>query len=421
MTLERLRRVAGFILGMLLLWSVATAGLNGWALLTNPLATVVVDRATDEIRARLDAALASMATPERMAGHLRDLLVAPRDWSRIDAVLEMAEAREIELPADLVTAIEQAHAEDYALSEITTACGRCLWDFDTCSLANVFLCRVPFELSPVGDVTSITREGVHIARGEEVDKIDLVLSTIGLGSIVIAPLVGGSSLSLKMGASLTKTAYRMGSLTAGVVGAGTRAANRAIDWTLLKQSRPGRFLDDLRKAVRPAEMRPITEFVGSVDAMRASIGARWTLFVRRKVDDPNDIKKVAAISKAGGRETAGALEMLGMKRLLRLAVRWSDEVHAVIRGVASAILAVILFPLALGKGFALRRLRRWARDAGKQRRRWRRLWRRKSPAATTAAVPERGDDANRVASPDAGGDDTADSPRGSANSLAEDR
>lgn len=406
----RLRWTARFVLGLLLLGAIATAGWNAWQLYSNPLVGITVERTTEEIEIQLDRLLASKATASAMAERLRGLLAAnPREWARIDAILELAAARGMTLPADVTAEIEAAYAEDYAIAAIAVACAKCLWDLDDCSFATVFICRVPIELTSVGDAVSVTRELTHMARGEEVDEIDLVLSTVGLGAVVIAPLVGGSSLSIKVGASLTKTAYRMGSLTAPVLAAGTVAARRAIDWDLLMKSRPGRLLDDLRTAVRPAELRPITDFLRSVDSVRGAIGARWTLFVLRKVDSPADVRKVAAVAEAGKGKTAGALEMLGMKRLLRLSLRWSDEIYALVQATVAAAVAIALLPLSLGKTYAIRRLRRWARgpDATRRRHSWK-PWRRPpraEPRPALGVTGKAGEEQDSVAPADAGGND----------------
>lgn len=365
------RRGAQVVLTFLLIGSMLIAGWNAWTLLSNPLVGLTVERTTDEIAARLDAALAREATPERMGERLDALLAAePTDWSRIEAVVEMADARGVALPPETMAAVEAARSEDLAPTRMAMACAACIWDFDACTFANVFYCRVPVELTSAGDLASVARESVHYAKGEEVDEINLLLSTVGLGAVVIAPVVGGSSLSLKVGASLTKTAYRMGALGAGVLADGARAARRAIDWDMLARSRPGLWLDDLGKAVRPKAFRPIADFFRHVETMRGAMGARWTLFVLRKADSPGDVRKMSAVAKAGKAKTPGALEMLGSKRLLRLAVRFSDEALELAATVLSAAFAVLMLPFALGKSLALRGLRRLTREPGVRRGAW---------------------------------------------------
>lgn len=366
-----LRRAARIVLATMMAASLAVAGWNAWQLATNPVVDMLVERTTSEIEAGLDALLASGASAEQMAARLDALVTeTPRDWARIDAVTGLAEARGVALPPETAAAVAAARAEDDAWASLATACAACLWDFDSCSFSNVFVCRVPVEMTVVGDLASVARESVNYARGEAVDAVDLLLSTVGIGAVVIAPLVGGTSLGLKVAASLTKTAYRMGALGAGVVAEAARAARRAIDWQLLARRRPGRLLDDLAKAVRPEALQPVADFLRHVDTTRDAIGARWTLFVLRKVDSPQDARRMAAVAKAGKAKTAGALEMLGLKRLLRIAVRWSDEVWQLATAAASALFSILMLALTLTKSVTLRGLRRLAQEPVGRRRRW---------------------------------------------------
>ena len=359
---DRVRWTARFVLGLLIIGSLASAGWNGWQILHNPLVRVTAERGVEEIRARLDTALLRSATPEKMAAHLSDLLDdTPRDWARIDAVADLAEVQGTVLPPSVATELKAARNVDHSALGLAKGCAGCLWDVSACSLSAVLICRAPIDVTPLGDLASILLQVTHMARSEPVDEIDLLLSTIGFGAVVLAPVVGGSSLSLKLGAGTAKLAYRMGSLTPPLIAEGRRLAAQAIDWNRIRASRPGRFLDDLPRAVRKGAMEPVVAFVRHVDDMRQVLGPRWTLFVLRKVDSEQDARRMVAVARAAERKTPGALEMLGKNRLLRLAVRWSDEVYAIVHAVASALLAAAMLLLSILKGRLLASLRRAAR------------------------------------------------------------
>jgi len=357
------RWVARFILGCIALGSLTISAWHLFQFWHDPLVRLTVERSVEEIRERLESELTRGATPEAMAARLRELLAEqPRDWSRIDAITELAEARQAPLPDDVVAEVEAARGEDHSALELTKACAVCAWDYDNCSLSNVFVCRVPLDLTPVGDIGSILRELWHMAAGQEVDQIDLVLSTFGVGAVVIAPVVGGTSLSLKLGAGAAKAAYRMGSLSGPIVAEGRRLGARAVDWDLLRHSRPGRFLDVLPRALRKDAAEPIVGFLRDVEEMRGAIGARQTRFVLRQVDSAEEARRMTAVAKAAKTKTAGSLEMLGKRRLLRLAARWSDEAYALLKAITGLLIALVMLFFSMLKAVLLRLLRRAARE-----------------------------------------------------------
>lgn len=360
------RLAARLVLTLLMLGSFAIAGRNAWLLARSPYVTWMVERSSVEIEARLDAVLATHATPEQIDARLRALLAAePREWARIEAVEELAEARAIVPTPEVAEALAAARAEDFAFTRLAVECAACTWDFEACTLTTLLSCRGPVELTPLGDLASVARELNHMARGEEVDDLDLALSTVGLGAVVIAPLVGGSSLSLKLGATLTRLAYRTGALSVGVIAEGRRVFARAIDWDLLARSSPGRLLDDLGRAVDPRAFAPVAEFLRHVDTVRASVGTRRALLMLRHLDDPKDARKLAAVTTAAGRKAPGALEMLGTKRFLRLALRLSDEAISLAIAGTSAFVTFVALLCALAKALGLRILRRLAREPGR--------------------------------------------------------
>jgi hypothetical protein len=366
---ERVRTAARVVLTCLLVLSLGLTGWRVYRLASDPLSSVVAERTGEAIEARLETLMAREATPEKIAARLSVLLAeTPRDWARIDALTELAEEREVVLPEAVVAALAAANAADRSFLDRAADCAVCMWDATRCDLVLVFACRAPIEVTPIGDAASVIREGLHYQRGEDVDEIDLTLSVVGLGAVAIAPLVGGSSLTLKLGAGLTRTAWRAGALAPRIVADGRRLAGRAVDWTKLADTTPLRFTDDLAGAVRPRAIRPIAEFAGSVGRMTKAVGPQRALVLLREAKNPAEVRRIAAVAEIGGRRTPGVVVLAGAGKVSKLAVRWSDEAYWLVTSLVSMVLCVVGLVLGTIKALLLRLLRRAARPARRRRR-----------------------------------------------------
>lgn len=358
----RARTLARITLACLLVLSLGLSGWRAYRFVSDPLASVFAESAADLIAARFETLLAREATPEKVAARLSDLLAAtPRDWARIDALTDLAAERAIELPAEVAAALDAADAEDRSYLDLAADCALCMWDASRCDLVLVFACRAPVELTPVGDAASVVRQGLRYARGEDVEAIDLTLSAVGLGAVAIAPLVGGSSLTLKAGAGLTRTAYRMGALAPRIVADGRPLAARAVDWRKLADTTPLRFTSDLKRAMRPRAIRPIAAFADSVGRTVKAVGPRRTIFLLREAETPTDVRRLAAVAEVGRKKTPGAIVLVGAKKVSRLALRWSDEFLWLAGSVLGMALSIVLLVLTTTKALLLRALRRAAR------------------------------------------------------------
>ena len=53
----------------------------------------------------------------------------------------------------------------------------------------------------IGDVKVLVEAGADVAARTPVDQIDVALASIGIAGTVLTPVTGGTSLSLKAGAT----------------------------------------------------------------------------------------------------------------------------------------------------------------------------------------------------------------------------
>ena len=76
-----------------------------------------------------------------------------------------------------------------------------------------FAGAIASDLTVVGDVRDIGREGAKLVSGEEYSELILGLSVVGVAATAATVATGGGALPVKIGVSLMKVAKRTGTLT----------------------------------------------------------------------------------------------------------------------------------------------------------------------------------------------------------------
>lgn len=328
-------------------------------LLRDPLLLAMVSRSADEIRAATDRAMAAEATPDRIADRLRHLLAeTPRNWVAIDAVSGVAEEHKITLPPDLIAARDADRAADTSFLANLGGCALCAVDAAQCHLSAQLLCQVPIVATPVGDVVGVASEGTNYLLGRPVDNLNLGLSAIGLGATALTLASGGSSLTLKAGASLAKLAHRMGILTPRLAQLGLDAGHDAIEWAA-RAAKKGHV--DPADLLRAPALAPVIEVARDTGRIGAVLPPTQTLQLLSYVDDAQDARHLADAAEALGPKTVGRLEMLGKSRFLRLTLRFSHFALGMVASLLGLMLSVGMMLAHALHHAAFRALRQAAR------------------------------------------------------------
>jgi hypothetical protein len=319
-----------------LLWIGAGIAVFIWALATSPFTHPFAERSLAEIRLAVDRSIARDVTPEWLRPRLADA-VADDDPDRVTLLLDLADSRALSLPAD-----ERARAEaliaahDGTLATVAD-CGSCAVDIASCrSVALISACALPFELSPLGDVTALGRAGTNWITGSEVDEIEAGLAAIGLTATAATLASGGTSLTVKYGATVLRLARRLGALPPGMARA-IRAAAVAGDGGAA-----------------------LGRIAGDIGRLRDATSTAETLTLLRLADTPGDLTRLARIAEAAGPDTRRAVEVMGKARTLRVASRLSDAVLGVL-GLAAWLAAQAAALLGSLLGWVVRPLTRPAR------------------------------------------------------------
>jgi hypothetical protein len=309
----------------------ATGGALFWALQGNPLAAPFLERTGRDLALSLDRAVMRRATAEWVEAELA-AAVAAEDAERAAMLLSLAE--------------EHGHAVDRAAAERLLAsgegwlegaasCAACMSDPARCpSAAMLGACAVPFELSPLGDVNALRRAGVAWWGGEVVDELEAGLALLGIGATGAALVTGGSSLGVKAGASLLRTARRMGTLTPGLAA----TLRVPVAWDRVPGLLVGtERLDDVADLTR---LRALAGIAADLERVRAATSTGEALRLLRHVEGPADARLLARTAEAVGPRTSRTLEVLGRGRTLRASLRLTRAAAG-----AMALLALTLAQL----------------------------------------------------------------------------
>ncbi|MEL6582584.1 MAG: hypothetical protein AAFQ36_02015 [Pseudomonadota bacterium] len=290
-----------------------------------------VERGLGKFADRLEVELSRVATPAWTDTRVRQLLTeSPRDWAKIEMlVVERAVSEELR------TQLAEARAQDFSLVARTGRCAACLWDAATCSVTNLLMCRLPLDITPVGDVAALARGGVAVSTGQDVDELDVAIGAAGLSATLLIPFTGGASAPVKAGTSVLRTA---------------KAA--------------GRVTPELTRVLRTADPSVFRPLAASLGDLRAEVGLAETVRLLRHVGSVDDAALVARTSRALGPRTVLAFEALGKSRIARLGLRLSDDAISVVAGVGGAVLALVSLITGAAQGSALSAVRRLLRSRG---------------------------------------------------------
>lgn len=335
---------------------VVSSGVSLWVLsgaLRDPLFAPVVNRVGAELDLAYARALRGQG-PVLIDRIEAGLGQSPRDWVVLDGLAELAAEQDVVVPPDLAARFEALRAEDHGWMALGAGCASCAWDLRSCDLSAVLACGVAVNLTVVGDVVALTREGGNYLAGSPVDQVDVAISFVGLAATGLVLVSGGTSLSVKAGSALLRVAHRTGRLAPGVLRVFRRAFAQGIDWARLPAVRGA---DDLAALARPGVLRPAVALAEDMGRMSARLGTGPALHVLGRMDDPAQVARAARAADSLGPRTVGALEVLGKNRFLRLTLRAADEVVAVLAGAFAALtsLAGLLGPALARVGRVLLR------------------------------------------------------------------
>ena len=313
------------------LTTAATLVASTWTIAQSPFATPYRERTAAELSVALDRALHQSLTPAIVEAKIADALGAG-GADEAAAILRLADARGVAVTEDTRRAVQSAEEAASGWS----ACLACALTAEACpDLTRVAACNLPLELTPVGDVKAIMRALTAYVLGDDIDKIDLSLGVVGLGSTVAILATGGSSATVKAGATALRLARKTGTISAGLLGELTTLARAS-----LRLDRAG---DVLRGAARPADLLDgvaatrLASAASDMGRLTAALPAGDAFALLKHAESTGDLARIARVAETAGTEARGSFAILGATRALRLTHRLAE-----LSLIALALLAAVL-------------------------------------------------------------------------------
>ncbi|MFT6451665.1 MAG: hypothetical protein ACJA06_001150 [Halocynthiibacter sp.] len=313
-----------------------------WVWMQNPFAAPLIARSEAGAQAILTKAIARRVTPDWAILRLEAALAAG-DYDEMQLILDIALDHGIALPRELLERMAEFAAKAEGPLAAAADCATCAYDISTCErIAQMASCALPIEMTPLGDMNALRRAGFAYATGGEVDRLDAGLALVGLGATGLAVFTGGSTLSIKVGASLLRSGRRMGALSASFTALLFRKADDIeIKWSQLPNYALGRA--DLKDVADPAKLADLGHLAGDMGAIRTATSTGEALVLMRYVDTAADARAMAKLASVQGSKTRATMRVLGKSRAFRALVRLSD----LALGALALLMALFLQFLAL--------------------------------------------------------------------------
>jgi hypothetical protein len=327
-----------------------------WIASTNPFVRPLVSATSDEVVRSLNVAMQGTVTRDWFDRELA-LAVQAEDLDRVEIVTKSALRQGIVPTEEQARAIEALREAETGLLVQARDCAICIADITNCpSMRHLAFCAIPFELTPAGDINALRRAALDYVGGNEVNRLELSLALVGLGATGLALASGGTSLSIKAGATVLRLGRKLGTLSPVFLMRLGEMADIPVNVSalpgLIRGSRP---LDDVTDTAQLAALGAVAADLGRI-AGRTSLAD--TVVLLRHVETPGDAARLARLAETTGPETRRIVEVIGPGRAIRATLRISDEVI----GAAVALwVAAGQLILSLGSMMVRPLLRRMAR------------------------------------------------------------
>ncbi|MCV6593949.1 MAG: hypothetical protein OIF48_13415 [Silicimonas sp.] len=333
---------------------------NGVVLAGSPFAAPYRDRTEAELSVALDRALRREMSPELIAARINEALDAG-EVDEASALLRLADGRGVAVSVEMRATVLRAEEK----AEGWSACLACAISAEDCrDLTRVATCNLPLELTPVGDVKAITRALTDYLAGSEIDRVDLALGVVGLSATLAILVSGGSSATVKLGATTLRVARKTGAISARLMGEITTLASSALRLDRAGDvARGAAPLSDLIDAARAAKL---TALAGDMGRIADALPPGEALAMLRLADSAPELTRIARVAETAGAETRGTFAVLGKSRVMRVAQRLTEAALlalTLLAALAAQLLTLILWLIRRALAGQSRRPRpRYAKD-----------------------------------------------------------
>lgn len=316
--------------------------------------------AADDPGTLAEIRLERAATPQRLAAGL-DAALAAEDEDLALSFLALADARGLPVDPDRrlrVEALAQGRVERAARDFATGAVS------GEAEGAAGLAGSLAADVTGLGDIRDLLREGTRYARAEPYDPLLLGMALVGL-PLTVATWTAGAGAGPRAGMTVLKVARRGGRLSPALAASLGRTLRAGLDREAVARAVAASSRLDLigaraaaGLAIRPGTVARLTTLAGDAVVLGRRTGQRGVLQVLGLARDPTDVARAVRLSERLGPRTRAALALLG-RGALALATGLAALANALLAGLAWCVgLALFCRRLGLLLGRAL-----WRRPA----------------------------------------------------------
>jgi hypothetical protein len=293
--------------------------------------------------------------------------LANHDAGLAQSFVDLASAKAIALPDDLLARVNAANAEASSASHFARrfAVGLVTGNADD---AGSLSGTVAGDLFVFGDIRDVVREGKHMIMGENTDRLVLGLATAGLAVTAATYVSVGGVAPVRAGLTFVKDARKVGRLGEGLTEWAGRSARDMVDAPMLEQAvassattSPVHTVSAIRAAFNAEKAGALVRMAKDVGRVGERAGARGALDTLKIAEGPEDVARAARLAEKSGGKTRALIKLLGRGALLLAAGAFDLSLW-----VFGAIFALVSFLVSI-KATTERLTQSWI-DHGKRRR-----------------------------------------------------
>lgn len=274
--------------------------------LAGSIAVVAIGTASDfgwtvPIEVAIERGLAEAGSPEALDAKTRAALDAD-DVVLARGLADLAVDLKHPLPAETLKRLEAAEAPAAVAMRNARGAARGFVTGEadgTAALAGA----LASDLTVVGDVRDLAREGLKLARGEEASELILGLAAAGVAITAATYLSAGGAAPARFGVSVLKAARRTGAMTADFAAdLGRRVARTST-----------RGADDAARGARNLAM--LSGAAGELRAVGGAVGAGETVRLMRYVRAVDELPELRRFTERFGLRSRAVAELMGKASL----------------------------------------------------------------------------------------------------------
>jgi len=170
------------------------------------------------------------------------------------------------------------------------------------------------DMTVVGDVRDIYREGSKMRQNKDYDKFTLGLSILGVGLTATTLLSAGATTPAKVGTSLLKSAKKSGKLTKSFSKIISKDLEKVINKRALKKvdfSNISTLRKSLKQATNQKKLAHLEKILLKLNKIKKQTSTTQTLKLLKYIEDEKDLTKVAKLSKKYKKNTLAVFKVLG--------------------------------------------------------------------------------------------------------------